>query len=585
MSPSYDQKPFIAIHGRDKEVWAGYAAVGRELVSAVKRLGKRKTVVVLECYPGVRQEEIIAGCRQVLNDFTLEVLEVEEAALSPSEVDRKIERYMTDDRVFGYLSSFRIDEFYEEQKLETLRGYIEDSSTEVILVIGFGASLVARGDLLLYADLTRWEIQTRYRSQELGSWREENPEKDVLKWYKRSFFFEWRMADRLKKKLLLEVDYYLDTNVRDYPVMVTGQALFDGMSQAAVRPFRLVPYFDPGVWGGRWLEEHIGLPKRENPYAWGFDGVPEENSLNFRYGTVQLQLPAINLVFFRAIELLGEKVYARFGAEFPIRFDFLDTIGGQNLSLQVHPTTEYIRENFGMAYTQDESYYILESEPGAQVYLGLRENISSEEMIADLHQAQNGEKPFPAEAYIQTFPASAHDHFLIPAGTIHCSAAGCMVLEISATPYIFTFKLWDWNRTGLDGRPRPVHLEHGEQVICWDRTAEWTEAECVNRIEEIAQGTGWTEERTGLHELQFIETRRHWFSEPVWHEQNGSVHILNLVSGQEATVESTDGSFEPFVIRYAETFIVPAAVAGYTIRPSGPSEGQTVGTIKAYVRA
>ncbi|WP_172251311.1 class I mannose-6-phosphate isomerase [Saccharibacillus deserti] len=584
MSPGYDQEPFISIHGQDDAAWAGYPAIGRELVSAVERLGKPKTVIVLECYPGVRQEEIVEGCKQAFASFSLEVRQAEEAALPPSEVDRKIGRYMTEDRVFGYLSSFRIEEFYDAGKLHELRGSIEDSSAEIVLVIGFGASLAARGDLLLYADLARWEIQRRYRGQEIGGWREMRPEDDILKRYKRGFFFEWRMADRLKKGLLADVDYYLDTNARDSPVMVTGRALFEGLSQTAVRPFRLVPYFDPGVWGGQWLEKHIGLPKGDNPYAWGFDGVPEENSLYFLYGKVRLELPAINLVFFRAIELLGENVYARFGAEFPIRFDFLDTIGGQNLSLQVHPSTEYIHEHFGMMYTQDESYYILDAEPGAQVYLGLRENISSEDMIADLHTAQDGKEPFPAERYIQKFPASAHDHFLIPAGTVHCSASGCMVLEISATPYIFTFKLWDWNRMGLDGRPRPVHLKHGEQVIRWDRTTAWTEAECVNCIEQIAQGTGWTEERTGLHNLQFIETRRHWFSEAVSHEQNGSVHMLNLVSGEEAAVESMDGSFEPFVIRYAETFIVPAAVGGYTIRPSGPSEGRTVGTIKAYVR-
>ncbi|WP_238358019.1 hypothetical protein [Cohnella zeiphila] len=159
-----------------------------------------------------------------------------------------------------------------------------------------------------------------------------------------------------------------------------------------------------------------------------------------------------------------------------------------------------------------------------------------------------------------------------------------MVLEISATPYIFTFKLWDWDRLGLDGRPRPVHVEHGGKVIQWTRTTDWTTSTCMGRVETVAEGSGWKEERTGLHELEFIETRRHWFSEPVRHETNGSVQMLNLIEGEEATVESPTGAFEPFVIRYAETFIVPASIDAYTIRPSGPSIGQTIGTIKAYVR-
>ncbi|SFD50210.1 Mannose-6-phosphate isomerase, class I [Paenibacillus catalpae] len=584
MSSSYDKEPFIAIRGLEDEAWEGYEAIGCELASASKRLGNRKTVVVLECYPGVRQEEVIAGFRrQAMNSLT--VIKAEEAALSPDAVDGKVERYLTDDRVFGYMAPFQIEEFYDPERICALRSRIDALKEGIVLVIGFGASLIARGDLVIYADLARWEIQQRYRARELGNWRAGCREDDILRLYKRGFFVEWRMADRLKKKRLGEIDYYLDTNVQDSPKMVTRHALFEGMAQAASRPFRLVPYFDPGVWGGTWLEKRIDLPKREHPYAWGFDGVPEENSLYFQYGTIQVELPAINLVFFQSIKLLGEKVYARFGAEFPIRFDFLDTIGGQPLSLQVHPTTEYIREHFGMTYTQDESYYILDTSPGAQVYLGLQENISSGDMLEDLRKAQAGGHTFPAEKYVNSFPAAKHDHFLIPAGTIHCSAAGCMVLEISATPYIFTFKLWDWDRLGLDGKPRPVHLEHGEQVIRWDRTTPWIEAECVNSIEPIGEGEGWQEERTGLHELEFIETRRHWFSEPVLHTQNGSVHMLNLIEGEEATIESPDGSFEPFVVHYAETFIVPASVASYTIRPSGPSVGKTLATIKAYVRA
>ncbi|WP_217594314.1 class I mannose-6-phosphate isomerase [Cohnella sp. GbtcB17] len=583
MPSRYDKEPFIAIKGREDEVWAGYEAIGAELGSAIGRLGRRRAVVVLECYPGVRQEEIVAGVEQALGALT--VIRAEEAALPPAEVDRIVARYMTDDRVFGYMAPFQVEEFYDRARIDALRERIEAVREGVVLIVGFGASLIANGDLLIYADLARWEIQQRYRSGELGSWRSASRERDILRLYKRGFFFEWRMADRLKKRLLGAADYYLDTNVKASPVMTTREALFDGLAQAAKRPFRLVPYFDPGVWGGEWLEAHIDLPKREHPYAWGFDGVPEENSLYLRYGPHRLETPAINLVFFRAIELLGEKVYARFGAEFPIRFDFLDTIGGQNLSLQVHPTVEYIREQFGMAYTQDESYYILDAAPGAEVYLGLRDGVKPDEMMSELRRAQEGGYSFPAEKYTNTFPAKKHDHFLIPAGTVHCSAAGCMVLEISATPYIFTFKLWDWDRLGLDGKPRPVHIDHGERVIRWDRTTKWTEAQCVNVVEPLAEGTGWREERTGLHELEFIETRRHWFSEPVLHESNGSVHMLNLIEGEEATVESPDGDFEPFVVRYAETFIVPASIHAYTIRPSGASEGKTVGTIKAYVRA
>lgn len=580
LKSGYNKEPIINIHGWNDHAWSSYEAIANQLESQTS--GSQKTIVVIECYPTVRQDEIIAGLQSRLAPAL--IIHSEEAAIHSEKLKQKIERYMTDDRVFGYMSSFHIEEFYDDNKLQQLKAEVDAVREGIVVIIGFGASLLAKGDILVYADMARWEIQQRYRSQEFGNWRQDNKEEDILRKYKCGFFFEWRMADRLKRSLFGEIDYLLDTNVKDAPKMVTGEALKSGLEQTAAQPFRLVPYFDPGVWGGKWLESNIDLAPKEHPYAWGFDGVPEENSLYLQYGSTRIEIPSINLVFSQPKELLGEQVYARFGAEFPIRFDFLDTIGGQNLSLQVHPTTDYIQSMFGMHYTQDESYYILDAEPGALVYLGLKEDINSMQVIQDLERAQAGAITFPAEKYINTFSASKHDHFLIPAGTIHCSGAGCMILEISATPYIFTFKLWDWDRLGLDGKPRPVHIEHGSKVIDWARTTEWVENELVGQVEEIAKGEGWIEERTGLHALQFIETRRHWFSEPVMHEANGSVQMLNLIEGEEARVESPDHAFDPFIVKYAETFIIPASIKRYTIRPSGPSEGKTVATVKAYVR-
>jgi mannose-6-phosphate isomerase class I len=238
-----------------------------------------------------------------------------------------------------------------------------------------------------------------------------------------------------------------------------------------------------------------------------------------------------------------------------------------------------------MHYTQDESYYMLDAGPDASVYLGFRTGVDRTAFLNDLAVAQaDPARPFPAENYINRWPARKHDHFLIPAGTIHCSGAGGMVLEISATPYIFTFKLWDWDRLGLDGKPRPIHLGHGAASLQFDRDTEFTRRELINRITQVGAGDGWTEERTGLHAREFIETRRHWFTGAVPHHTGGGVNVLNLVEGDEAIVESPDGAFEPFVVHYAETFIVPAAVGAYTIRPHGPSAGRRCATMKAFVR-
>ena len=345
-----------------------------------------------------------------------------------------------------------------------------------------------------------------------------------------------------------------------------------------------MPFFDPGVWGGQWMKSQLDLDPTVHNYAWCFDCVPEENSLLLEAGGRVVEIPAMDLVLSQPRELLGERTFARFGAEFPIRFDFLDTMGGGNLSLQVHPLTEYIRDTFGMAYTQDESYYMLDADDDAVVYLGLKTGVDPAAMLADLRSATDGEHPFDAEKYVNVFPARKHDHFAIPAGTVHCSGANSMVLEISATPYIFTFKLWDWGRVGLDGVPRPVHIDHGEQNIQWDRDTEWVERNLVGQVEELRREPGLVEERTGLHELEFIEVRRHWFEQEAAHDTEGTVNVLNLVEGDEVEVVSPTGAFAPYTVHYAETFIVPAAVGPYVIRRTPRSRSERFGTVKAYVR-
>lgn len=193
------------------------------------------------------------------------------------------------------------------------------------------------------------------------------------------------------------------------------------------------------------MKEVCDLDRSKVNFGWCFDCVPEENSLLLEVGGVKFELPSQDLILSRSREVLGEAVEARFGKD---------------------------------------------------------------AMIEDLRAAQRGEIIFDAEKYVNKIPAKKHDHYLIPGGTIHCSGAGSMVLEISATPNIFTFKLWDWQRLGLDGKPRPINVERGRQVIQWNRDTDYVYEHLANHFEPIAEGEGWSEVKTGLHPDEFIETRR-----------------------------------------------------------------------------
>ena len=473
----YDKFPYIPVSEVNEDCCVGWAAIAATLRN---HLSGSARIVCVECYPGVLLDRLCADLGKEFSDAR--IVRAEDSYLEEAALQSKVQPLLTDDPVVGRMSDFNIADFLDPEKITCARSDIGDATDERVLVIGTGATLIAdRWDLLIYADMARWEIQQRQRRGIIGNLGINNfGERASLK-YKRGFFLDWRAADRLKRELLHRIDFLLDTNDEEMPKLITGNSLRAGLDAAVRRPFRVVPIFDPGPWGGHWMEEVCDLPRDKPNHAWCFDCVPEENSLLLGFGERRVEVPAIDVVLMHPRALLGEAVAAAFGAEFPIRFDFLDTMDGGNLSLQVHPRSQYIRDAFGMSYTQDESYYILDAKDDACVYLGLREDVDAHSMLSDLRAAEQRETGgFDAERYVNKFPAKKHDHFLIPAGTVHCSGRNSMVLEISATPYIFTFKLWDWGRLGLDGAPRPIHLEHGAANICWDRRTEWVKRSLIN---------------------------------------------------------------------------------------------------------
>lgn len=571
---NYEKFPSTVVEGYIEKGWDS-------VISKLKDIISQQPVLAIDAYVGTHEEEIIAEIKQLNPSLfinTRDLFKSEEA------VREMTARFMTDDILFGYVTNLKMQDYFDEAKLKKAKSDIENCKGTVV-VFGSGASLVVPNTAcIVFADMARWEIQLRYRKNSVKGLGIDDRNEPFSIQYKRGYFVDWLICDAYKDKLFHKVSYWLDTHVANEPKLIDKKTFFAGIENTIKKPFRVVPFFAPAPWGGQWMKDVCDLDREEINYGWCFDCVPEENSLLFNVNGTLFEIPSVDLVLLKSKELLGEPVESRFGKEFPIRFDFLDTVGGGYLSFQVHPTTQFIRENFGMQYTQDESYYMIDANENTTVYLGLKNGINKEEMIEDLKKAERGEIEFDAEKYSNKLQAKKHDHFLIPGGTVHCSGSEGLVLEISSTPNLFTFKMWDWGRLGLDGKPRPINVDRGAQVIAWDRDTDYTMKNLVNACTPIAEGDGWKEERTGLHINEFIETRRHYFSKTVEHETRNSVNVLNLVEGEEVIVESVDNSFEPFIVHYAETFIIPASLGKYTISPYGKSVGKECITIKAYVR-
>ena len=365
--PNYDKFPFIKIHGPAGCV-SGWKEVVAKIKAAVDQMsGKR--IVAIDCYQGVLEEDLKNKLQKSLPGTFYRAADYMFAEV---EIQRMVYPDTTDDEVFGYLTRLTLVQFFNQSKIARLQKEMDDQKESVIYLIGAGASLLyPNPGLIIYFDMPRWEIQLRFRENEVSNLGLSNKKQKASLRYKQAFFVDWRVLDRHKKTLMAKWDFVVDSTVPDNPKIIPGSVLNSALQYAVTRPFRLQPFFDPGPWGGQWLKEVCGLDMNQSNFAWGFDCVPEENSLLFQFDDIIFETPSINLVFAESKRLLGEAVQARFGDEFPIRFDFLDTMDGGNLSLQVHPTTEYAQEKFGIHYTQDESYYFLDAKEDACVYLGL----------------------------------------------------------------------------------------------------------------------------------------------------------------------------------------------------------------------
>jgi mannose-6-phosphate isomerase class I len=396
--------------------------------------------------------------------------------------------------------------------------------------------------------------------------------------YKRFYFVDWPVLNKHKAQLLATFDYIIDEQRIEEITWMTGTAFRSTLNQMLKQPFRARPWFEPGVWGGDWMKNHFRqLNQEEINYAWSFELITPENGVIIEGQNNLLEFSFDFLLYSDKEKLLG-KAAKRFGTDFPIRFDFLDTFDGGNLSVQCHPRPAYIKEHFGENFTQDETYYILDCKPDAVVYLGFQESFDPEEFETALIAAQENGIEMDVEKYVQKLPANKHDLFLIPNGTIHASGKNNLVLEISSTPYIFTFKMYDWMRLDLNNQPRPINIDHGMKNLYFDRKGEYVTEKLVSHPVTEAEFEGGKKIKLPTHEEHFYAVYRYEFTGSVKIDTNNQCHICMLVEGKSISV-TANGNASTF--HFAETFVVPAFTGNYEVINNG---GGTAFLVVAHVK-
>ena len=384
--------------------------------------------------------------------------------------------------------------------------------------------------------------------------------------------FETAMEQRWKMMRNRKLDFYITADEPVKMSMLPFDALLDLFRELCSRPFRCRPVYLEGVWGGYYVQRLRNLPKEMRNCAWVFDMIPLEVSIVAQLDGFEFESPFFTFVQALGEELLGHKAFTEFGGYFPIRFNYDDTYHSSgNMSIQCHPHAEYVIKNHGEFGRQDESYYVVIAGQDAKTYLGFNEKDSCEKFLAEAERAEKTHEIIDYRKYINAVESKPGTQVMIPAGTIHASGRNQVILEIgSLTVGSYTYKLYDYQRIDPQtGVPRPIHLKMGKEVIRGDRDKKWTEENLVNHGGVVREGEGFKEIIVGEHDLLYFSLRNLIFDNEITDETKGLFHVLALVDGEKARVESIDNPELYYDMNSLDIIVVPAAFGRYRIVNKG----------------
>ncbi len=541
-------------------------------------------VVAFDGYVGAEWTQTVNLISQNLKFQKIKVttFNIADVYKTSAELDELFEENLKEDLekdpvlLFGKLFKGGYEDIIEDSKLAELKANLQSAGEkEVVIVYGCGAAIKALRpiyDSVFYFDVTPKEVILRARKGKFANLGDTiaRPIKAMLR---RCYYIDFELAGHLRWELIKndEIDYYVASNDPENIQLIPKESFSNITSTLAKYPFRCKPVYLEGVWGGYYIKNLRNLPDSMINAAWVFDLIPLEVSIVFEAGDQLIDIPYFTFVQKEGEALMGQECVDKFGGYFPIRFNYDDSYHSSgNMSIQLHSDAKYNIENYGEHGRQDESYYIVATGHGAKTYIGFNEDIDPDDFIAEAKISEKEFTPIDYQKYINHIDSVPGTQVMLPAGTIHSSGRNQVILEIgSLTIGSYTYKMYDYLRADLDGKPRPIHTYHGERQLRKERKTKWVKENLVQDAQLVREGEGWAEYIVGEHDLLYISLRRTEFEKEIEDNTNGKFHVLTLVDGEKVRVQSLDNPELSYTQSYLDVVVVPANMGRYVVKNLG----------------
>ena len=313
-----------------------------------------------------------------------------------------------------------------------------------------------------------------------------------------------------------------------------------------MKPLKFEPILKTIVWGGEKIAPYKGIETSQQHIgeSWELSGVAGNESV-VAEGPLKGKTIAQLVKEYKG-ELVGEHVYANTGDEFPLLIKFIDA--QSDLSIQVHPNDELAAARHNGSKGKTEMWYVVAADEGAHLLAGLTEKITPQQYAAKVADGT-------ITGVLARYDVHPGDVFFLPAGRIHAICGGCFIAEIQQTSNI-TYRIYDYGRLGLDGKPREVHTELAKDAIDYTVYPDYR-----------THYSPLQDEEQEVVSCQYFTTSIYDLTLPFAKDLSGiDSFMVVMCLGGSGTLE-VDGEEVP--VRQGETVLVPASADDICFIPDG----------------